>query len=241
MDDYEKIIGLISPKEKKKALDAPSGQGQITKLLLEKGLSVDCLDMVPESVYSFLPKHSKYLKHDLNTKLPLQKNIYDYVISREGIEHLSNPYFFIDELCRVTKVGGYLILTTPNIMTIESRIKFLITGHFQGFRELRDNQKGLRKLKFQGHISPIYYWQLNYFLSNQGFEIKKVTTNNIKKNHKLLKRIFIPILGGLSNFLSKLRNFPNEGVYSDDFLYGDCLILVAQKVRKKKTYHGEIF
>jgi hypothetical protein len=44
MDDYDKIINLISPKEKQKALDAPSGQGQITKLLLEKGLSVDCLD-----------------------------------------------------------------------------------------------------------------------------------------------------------------------------------------------------
>ena len=241
MDDYQKIISLISPNQKQKALDAPSGQGQLTKLLLKKGLSLDCIDMVSDNIYSFLPKNSKYLKHDLNTPLPLKNNTYDYVISREGIEHLANPYLFIDELCRVTKIGGHLILTTPNIMTVESRIKFLITGHFQGFRELRDNHKGLRKLKFQGHISPIYYWQLNYFLSNQGFEITKVTTNNIKKDHKLLKRIFIPALGWLSNLLSKLRNFPNDGAYSDDFLYGDCLILIAKKVRKKKTYHGEIF
>ena len=241
MDDYDKIINLISPKKNQKALDAPSGQGQITKLLVKKGLSVDCLDMVSKRIYAFLPKNSKYLKHDLNTLLPLKNNTYDYVISREGIEHLAAPYLFVGELCRVTKVGGYLILTTPNIMTIESRIKFLITGHFQGFRELRDNQKGLRELKFQGHISPIYYWQLNYFLSNQGFKITKVTTNNIKKDHKLFKRIFIPILGWLSNKLSSARNFPNEGSYFDEFLYGDSLIVIAKKVSKKNTHHGSLF
>ena len=181
------------------------------------------------------------MKHDLNTPLPLKDNTYDYIVSREGIEHLANPYLFIDELCRVTKIGGHLIITTPNIMTIESRIKFLITGHFQGFRELRDNQQELRKLKFQGHISPIYYWQLNYFLSNQGFKITKVTTNNIKKDHKIIKRIFIPILGWLSNRLSSARNFPNDGAYCDDFLYGDSLIVIAKKVSQKHTHHGLVF
>ena len=93
MDDYDKIINLISPKEKQKALDAPSGQGQITKLLLEKGLSVDCLDMISQRIYSFLPKNSKYLKHDLNTPLPLKNNTYDYVISREGIDILRTLIF----------------------------------------------------------------------------------------------------------------------------------------------------
>ena len=64
---------------------------------------------------------------------------------------------------------------------------------------------------------------------------------DIKKDHKLLKKFFIPMLGRLSNLLSKTRGFPNEGAYSNDFLYGDCLILLAKKVNQKKTYHGEIF
>lgn len=55
------------------------------------------------------------------------------------------------------------------------------------------------------------------------------------------KRIFIPALGWLSNFLSSARGFPNNGTYSDDFPCGDCLILVTKKLNQKKTYSGKIF
>jgi 2-polyprenyl-3-methyl-5-hydroxy-6-metoxy-1,4-benzoquinol methylase len=46
--------------------------------------------------------------------LPFENNLFDTVVSCETIEHVPNPRLAVDELARVLKPGGRLILTTPN-------------------------------------------------------------------------------------------------------------------------------
>ena len=56
----------------------------------------------------------KLIKSDINYPLPLEKNLFDAVISLAVIEHLENFNMVIKEMYRVLKHGGYLFLTTPS-------------------------------------------------------------------------------------------------------------------------------
>jgi 2-polyprenyl-3-methyl-5-hydroxy-6-metoxy-1,4-benzoquinol methylase len=50
--------------------------------------------------------------------LPFIDNVFDNVVCSEVIEHVSDPYAVIQELSRVAKIGGKVILTTPNYFAL---------------------------------------------------------------------------------------------------------------------------
>lgn len=59
-------------------------------------------------------KYHKFVQSDLNTPMPFKKNTFDCVTAGEMIEHLYNPFLFLNECYRVLKPKGKLIITTPN-------------------------------------------------------------------------------------------------------------------------------
>ena len=59
--------------------------------------------------------------------LPAADETYDLVICCEVIEHLDvDPMFMMAEINRVTKPGGYLLLTTPNVTSSRNARKMLL-------------------------------------------------------------------------------------------------------------------
>lgn len=238
---YIDLANLIQKTQPGRTLDVPAGKGDLSRELLKRGVTdLTCIDILPEAQYP-LAGQVGYQQADINDPLPFADGSFDCVVSREGIEHLVTPFAFLGELCRVLKPGGVLFLTTPNIMTVDARMKYLLSGYFQGFRELRDNHPGLRELEFQGHISPIYFWQLAYFLGNYGFTIERVTTNQIKQEKKPLKRLFARLIAGLIRANARRRGFPDSGTLSDEFLFGDSLIVQARRTGERVTRHGQVF
>jgi ubiquinone/menaquinone biosynthesis C-methylase UbiE len=63
---------------------------------------------------------------DLNEALPFDKNSQDFIISIEVLEHLVNPDGFLNEIKRILKPGGYLILTTPNLASWYNRVLLVL-------------------------------------------------------------------------------------------------------------------
>jgi ubiquinone/menaquinone biosynthesis C-methylase UbiE len=55
------------------------------------------------------------------TRTPLKENTIDYVVSFETLEHITRPQELIDEMYRVLKPGGKLMLTTPYLDHIPSQ------------------------------------------------------------------------------------------------------------------------
>lgn len=51
----------------------------------------------------------------LNT--PFKDEYFDYVVSGEFLEHIENPMDLINEMYRLCKKGGTMILSTPNLET----------------------------------------------------------------------------------------------------------------------------
>jgi SAM-dependent methyltransferase len=113
-------------------------------------------------------KKIKFKKANLNENIPYGKNHFDYLVAIEVLEHLENTHHFIREARRVLKRGGELILTTPNITNIFSRIKFFLNGEFFTFGK-RERESP------RGHITPVPFWKLQQVLRENNFEILSLT------------------------------------------------------------------
>lgn len=59
-------------------------------------------------------------KHVDIHNMPYSDESFDYVIANQVFEHIENPWKAIDEVYRVLKVGGHVIITTPFLMQIHS-------------------------------------------------------------------------------------------------------------------------
>jgi len=58
--------------------------------------------------------------------LPFENSYFDFVFAGEIIEHIFDTRFFLEEIHRVLKTNGYLILSTPNLARLDDRLKFLL-------------------------------------------------------------------------------------------------------------------
>ena len=67
--------------------------------------------------------------------LPLADEYADVVVSVETIEHLENPRAFMRQLARVLKPGGMVIVSTPNQLSLLSKMTLLLRNQFSAFQE----------------------------------------------------------------------------------------------------------
>jgi hypothetical protein len=152
------------------------------------------------------------------------------VFSIEGIEHFFNPCMFALELCRVLKPGGTLYISTPNTFSVDARLKYLVSGYFPRFRPLMlDPGKVMQQPIDDNHISPIYFWQLNYVLMEGGVSIARFGTNALLRKPQWVKRVFENWIARMIRNNIRRRGFPDHGVTSDAVLFGDCIIIEGTK------------
>ncbi|MDZ7935604.1 MAG: class I SAM-dependent methyltransferase [Emticicia sp.] len=59
---------------------------------------------------------------DLNQKLPIESNSADFVLLMETIEHIPNQTALLQELSRILKPNGILIVTKPNNSSLNGRL-----------------------------------------------------------------------------------------------------------------------
>jgi 2-polyprenyl-3-methyl-5-hydroxy-6-metoxy-1,4-benzoquinol methylase len=155
-----------------RVLDIPSGEGAFTKRCLAQGLQVvsaDCEPMcaVPEATFSQV---------DMNCPLPHEEDSFDTVVCIDGIEHIERPFDFAEECARVLRPGGSLVVTTPNITSLRSRWRWLLTGFHNKCRSPL-NEANPNPLH---HINMLSFHKLRYMLHRSGFTITKIGTNRIK-------------------------------------------------------------
>jgi 2-polyprenyl-3-methyl-5-hydroxy-6-metoxy-1,4-benzoquinol methylase len=114
----------------------------------------------------------KFRFHDLNTQddLPFDGAVFDCVICQEIIEHIENPWLLFRKVKKALKVGGALIVTTPNISSNNS--KKIFTENNVGFYAYFD------PANLWQHINPIAYWEMIHIATFNGFEPIRLTGNN---------------------------------------------------------------
>lgn len=105
---------------------------------------------------------------DLNKAWPYQDQEFDGVVAVEVLEHLENPRHFFREAKRVSK--EFIIATSPNPLSRESRERFYRIGAFKWF-------DGNAYQDF-GHITPIFLWQIWQIAHELRLKVSRITYND---------------------------------------------------------------
>lgn len=229
-DLYPAILEFFKDAPSGRILDVPAGHGAFAQELLRRGHdNIDCLDIAADA-FALRDPGVRFTRHDVIDPLPFPDACFDYVFSIEGIEHFENPWTFAKELCRVLKPGGRLIISTPNTFSVDARVKYLLAGYYPRFRPLMlDPDKVMVQPVDDAHISPIYYWQLNFFLRQGGVSIRRVGTNAVLRKPQWIKRVLENLIAGVIRNNIRKRGLPDLGVSSDAVLFGDCLVFDCVK------------
>jgi 2-polyprenyl-3-methyl-5-hydroxy-6-metoxy-1,4-benzoquinol methylase len=86
--------------------------------------------------YDGLPDTVEFLHADLDRlPLPLPDAAADVVAAVEVVEHLENPRAFCRELARVTRPGGWVVMTTPNQLSLLSLLTLVLKQRFSAFQD----------------------------------------------------------------------------------------------------------
>ena len=228
-DLYPAVLKLFDAAPAGRILDVPAGHGAFALELLRLGhTDIDCLDINADAFR--LKDKVRFTQHDVIEPLPFPDAHFDYVFSIEGIEHFENPWTFVRELCRVLKPGGRIYISTPNTFSVDARLKYLVSGYFPRFKPLMQApDKVMDQDVDDAHISPIYFWQLHYFLMQGGIRVDRVEANALVRKNQWAKRLFENWIAGIIRKNIRKRHFPDHGVTSDAVLFGDCIILEGSK------------
>jgi SAM-dependent methyltransferase len=152
-------------------LEIPAGEGALAWQLKKLGYTVTAGDIDPR-FFKVPPIPCIYL--DLNQEFPVKNEEFDFISCIEGIEHLQDQFRFVRECHRVLRPNGRLVISTPNVLNLASRLKFLFSGFYSLFPR-PVNEFSL--VPVFDHISPVTYYQLRYMLHTQGFRITHVTSD----------------------------------------------------------------
>ena len=149
------------PNTSAHVLDVGAGHGAFSKEIHELGYQVTACDFAPEIFY-----YDKIKCHraDLMQSLPFGDNAFDAVVAMEVMEHIPDHKVFFREAHRVLKPGGILFISTPNILSFKSRVRFLFTGFFYSFQPIElPNSDGLQ------HVASLTLDQYNYVAAKSNF------------------------------------------------------------------------
>ena len=101
----------------RRVLDAACGMAYGTAMLAAAGakevVGVDLDEDVIAEVSAAAPDATSFQVADLR-KLPFADDEFDYVVCFEAIEHVADPGVVLDQLARVLRPDGLLVLSTPN-------------------------------------------------------------------------------------------------------------------------------
>ena len=147
-------------------LDIGSGSGALIKLLRSKfQLSSSACDYTDTLMQE---PDIQVAIANLNVEgLPYASDSFDLVTCTEVIEHLENYRQVIREAHRILRSGGTLVVTTPNILSLKSRMRYLVFGFHNLFGPLHFRESALHSAG--GHITPIGLFYLCHSLIDAGF------------------------------------------------------------------------
>jgi 2-polyprenyl-3-methyl-5-hydroxy-6-metoxy-1,4-benzoquinol methylase len=225
-----------------RVLEVSCGRGEILSSLQNEGYAVqgtnftkypDCPDSIPVDTGI-----------DILKGLPYESGTYDCVVLSDVIEHLSDHTAAVREIARVAKNGGYVVVVSPNMMKINSRINFLLTGFFKvnkafiGFDVPLDRSFGF-------HLYPVHLPTFLYQMQANNLEAVFIDAVGYKMKSYLQWLMLIPFILPATYFKTHLQEEHLKGTASCRLLFkslvsfktlcGESWVVVGRKEEARMT------
>jgi len=215
-----KIITRTVPPDKTiRVLDLGAGEGALSQKLVEAGYHVSACDLFPEE---FCFPEVECLKADLHEPLPYDDNSFDLVLAIEVVEHLESHLSLFQDISRILKSEGVFLFSTPNIMSLKSRMRFLFSGHFYSHGPLTP---GVDDPVHQ-HIAAFTPNRYRFILDKANLTLTKIETDKHQK-YSLLLSWLAPFIRWYTKkkYGTELTQFEN----CPAALYGRSMVVVSRK------------
>jgi len=200
---FRPFIDLIRKyKIKGKSLDIGCGGGHLLKLLSENNFKAEGIEITDKLVKALNKKYKVYLAELGDKKL---KQKYDLLTASQVIEHISDPNKFVQEMNKLLKKKGYVIISTPYLNGLVPKI-------------LRTKWYGLGYGQHLNFFSPK---NLEILFKKNGFEILEFKILIVDYSHPKFPRILNLITESISKIIVSIG-------------MGDNLFMVARKIRNIK-------
>ena len=232
---HETVENLLRDAPRGRLLDIPAGEGALAIRLKNLGYDVSCCDLYPEIFQLF---DVEIRSGNMDSRLAYDDADFDTIVCVEGLEHIENPSNAISEFARLIKPGGTLIVSVPNIMNIEERLKWLISGYTSHFKPLSNEALAAIHRDFPGmeeialHINPIGYSEVRFLLEKYGFEITGTYRDKEKGNSWAFKPLvaLIRLINWFSSASKRKERWSKELNSDEVLLGGNTLIFKARKI-----------
>lgn len=123
----KKCVKIIKSLQPGRLLDIGCSNGFWASYWTDLGWKCSGVDIDKEHV-EIARQRGIDAKHcDLNSApLPFEDQSFDLIFAGEVIEHLIDTDGFIRELQRCVRPGGFVLITTPNLVSFENRVRILL-------------------------------------------------------------------------------------------------------------------
>jgi 2-polyprenyl-3-methyl-5-hydroxy-6-metoxy-1,4-benzoquinol methylase len=163
----EKILNFAGTG--KQILDVGCGDGSIASLLTSQGNRVVGLDVSSAAIRVAKRRGIQTYSLNLEEKWPERfRHQFDLVFAGEIIEHIYNTDSFLENIRKVLKKNGQLLLSTPNVASLGRRLSLLA-----GKNPLLETSLGE---KDAGHIRYFTFYSLVNLLNRHSFVILRQTS-----------------------------------------------------------------
>ena len=169
---------VLARYEAPKLLDVGAGHGAMAQRLWQQGVQVTACDLLPEYFhFDQIPCD----RVDLTQTFPYPDASFDIIMAVEVMEHIHDHVSFFRETFRMLKPGGVLLFSTPNILSLKSRMRFLWTGFYSAFGPLEhERQDGLQ------HVASLTKDQYVNLAVISGFEVHSISFDKRQRSSRWL-------------------------------------------------------
>lgn len=166
---WDMVQGLLLEGPRGDLLDAAAGGGQLASRLEACGYKAVGLDIQNQWQHPEI----EFLQHDLDLGLPFEDSSFDAVILVEAIGYLENPAFTLREFHRVLRPGGMVVISMPNIFSLQSRIRFLLNATYRWFPHVQTSETSKSGLA-DTYREPLRLTTLQFLMGRAGLEVTRI-------------------------------------------------------------------
>lgn len=198
-----------------------SGTGALEARLWDHGYkNINSFD-INKINYKYKNEKIKFYCGNLNENFSeIIDNKFDVIVATETIEHLYSTNSFLLNVQKCLKKKGKLLITTPNVHEVNSRLYYLATGYpilFLGVPKLYE------------HVNPIFFGILSHYCELLSLELKIVkTVGSFTDVYKPMKR----------RILDLILNIFSLSIYFFRFCFRLCFKNMYKQIVPKELDRG---